>query len=314
MLRILFPVVLAASVAQPFISHLYVGPISNWMAPRPTMLSIGQVIVARFLCLALSLLTVSILIVLALVALKIPQASLIVLCSTLALFSTTSASFVGLARHSRVGFFLLNAILYLSVYAIFYWLFVHAGIPIIGKIGGGLAAAALLFLCSSQLWISLDTAFYWRGQLSIVRNFDFTVYAPARLSGKIKLEHFVAYKNSSDIPAYLELHFVQGVDLYETRLTTAFNPPDDCGPFLPGSHISLTQPCKRAFVTPKGREVYMQSYAGSTSKDYYFRMGDTLITFRQSGVEPTAFDPEEFVDSFEPTGAKGLYTSSRSFR
>lgn len=310
MLRLL-PVVLAASVAQPLINRLYAGPIYNWLTPHPTLLSIGQVFIARFVCLALSLLTVSILVLLALIVLKVPRLFFIVLCSTVALFSTTSASFVGLARYSRVSFYLLNAILYMSVYFIFYSIFVRTELSIKGKIGAGLAIAAFFYLCSSRLWYSLNSAFYRREMLSIVRDFDFTVYAPADPSGKVRLKDFVARKDV-DWPAYLELFLNQEVDLYETRLTTVFNPPDDCGPFLPGLSLSMTYPCKKVFVTPKGREVYMRVYSGGKSKEYYFRVNATLITFKQRAIEPPALNLEEFVDSFEPTNAEGLQALLRS--
>ena len=50
MFKYVLSVALAASVAHPFIIDLYQGPIARWLAPRPTMLSLGEVIFARLVC------------------------------------------------------------------------------------------------------------------------------------------------------------------------------------------------------------------------------------------------------------------------
>jgi hypothetical protein len=166
MLRPFLSVVLAASAAHPFVVYYSVGPIFNWLAPHPTLLSLRQVFFARIVCLILSLFTVSALILLALRMIKIPHTFLIVLCSTTALFSLTIGTFFDLARYSRAGFFLLNAAIYLSVYALFYWLFVRTSLSIMRKIGGGLTIALILSISFPRLSSSLDRTFSIRRRVA----------------------------------------------------------------------------------------------------------------------------------------------------
>lgn len=310
MLRPFLSVVLAASAAHPFVVYYSVGPISNWLAPHPTLLSLHQLVLARIVCLILSLFTVSGLIYLALRMIKIPHTFLIVLCSTTALLGLTIGTFFELAHYSRAGVFLLNAAIYLSVYALFYCLFVRMSLSMPRKLGGGLTIALILSISFPRLSYSLDRTFWMREQISIVKSFDFTMYAAAKISGNVKLNSFVAQKYAGS-PPHLQLNFSQGIQLYQAKLTPDFNPPTNCGPIIPGLSFSTPNPCEKVFKSAKGREVYVHGYSNSISKDYYVRINDTLITFILYSIELTSLNLEDFVDSLEPTNAEGLQTLVR---
>ena len=313
MLKKILPLAIAASFLQPFSNIVYMETVFKWLVPQTNFSSLGQAVLALIFSVLLSLLTTWLLLAFALKALRIPHPFLIVLCSTAALFSSTTGSFTGIASYSRPAYYLLNVCFYLSVYALYYWVFAHTNFSVLEKTIGGLIVAVLMNFLLSPIWSSLNSELYRRKKIAAVESLDFVLYAPTKTLGGIGLQYFEAsnVKDYSDNRPYLELIYGNpSLYLYERRINGDFNPPFDCGSIHPGMSLGKTYTCEKFLATPRGREVYARSSGSSGDIEYYVKLNDTLITFRQSGTESAVVSVEDFVDSFEPTNAAGLQSSS----
>lgn len=124
---------------------------------------------------------------------------------------------------------------------------------------------------------------------------DFPFFAPRGAVGELRLTSVGAQSESGD---YLEMNFTPLL-VYESRVTSAFKPPVDCGPEFP-SKIASPTPCARSITTPRGRVIHRYDRLPPLDASLYVLLGETLIAIKVNDTRLFQRDLSPFVDAFEP--------------
>lgn len=127
-----------------------------------------------------------------------------------------------------------------------------------------------------------------------INSINFPIYLPKVLPAGTKITSIqlpiASGTDLFDSVPYLHLYFSGSMyDMYESKVGNSYNPPQNCGMYIPGFNYGAGS-CQKVTSVNSIIVYYVPQHSYPPENEYYFKKGDTIFTF--TSVNHTFTDKE----------------------